>query len=83
MGTKLNPGKYDCYAKALPDEPIFTLMARDLYAPTMLEDWAARREGLIDVGSYPQSDRPVVAEARQCAKKMREWRLANDGKWRS
>jgi hypothetical protein len=29
MGTKSNPGPFDCYAKAEPDEPMFVLLARD------------------------------------------------------
>lgn len=33
MGTKNNPGKYDCYAKAEPDEPLFTLRGKDVSAP--------------------------------------------------
>ena len=26
MGTKNNPGKFDCYANAKPDEPLFVLL---------------------------------------------------------
>lgn len=29
MGTKNNPGKYDCYAKLEPDEPHFVLRGKD------------------------------------------------------
>ena len=29
MGTKNNPGDYDCHAAAKPDEPVFTLRAHD------------------------------------------------------
>lgn len=29
MGTKSNPTQFDCYANALPDEPMFILLARD------------------------------------------------------
>jgi hypothetical protein len=28
MGTKNVPGKFDCYANALPDEPTFVLLGR-------------------------------------------------------
>lgn len=29
MGTKNNPGEFDCYANAAPDEPMFILLGRD------------------------------------------------------
>ena len=28
MGTKNNPGRFDCYGNAEPDEPIFVLLGR-------------------------------------------------------
>ena len=43
MGTKTNPGIYDCHAKAAPDEPLFTLVARDPLAAKLVEIWAALR----------------------------------------
>lgn len=63
MGTKANPGKFDCYANAAPDEPMFILLGRDKYAPTLVSLWAALR--LID-----GEDPAVVAEAMQCAEAM-------------
>ena len=83
MGSKTNPGVYDCYANALPDEPMLVLLARDPYAPFLVEDWANRREAAINLGSRPQADWPMVEDARQCAKNMRGWRKDNDGKWRT
>lgn len=47
MGAKNNPGKFDCYAKAEPDEPIFTLRAKDPRAPFMVELWAQLENGSI------------------------------------
>jgi len=44
MGTKNDPGKYDCYAAAEPDEPMFVLLARDETAPLLVERWANRQE---------------------------------------
>lgn len=41
MGTKNNPGKFDCYAKADADEPIFTLRAKDPFAAPFVNMWAA------------------------------------------
>jgi hypothetical protein len=82
MGTKLDPGKYDCYEQALPDEPMFVLLARDPSAPSLIEWWADNRESAIDQGLRPEGDRAMVEEARQCVNNMREWRASNDGKWR-
>ncbi len=83
MGSKTNPGIYDCYSNALPDEPMFILLARDPDAPSLIEWWADNRESAIDQKLRPESDRAMVAEARKCAKDMRTWRSTNDGKWRS
>ena len=67
MGTKNNPGTYDCYAKAEPDEPIFILLGRDIGAPVLVEKWAEQAER---VGGDPEK----IAEARKCAADMRAWR---------
>lgn len=45
MGTKNNPGRFDCYASAAPDEPLFTLRAKDPLAPALVDMWAAIRLG--------------------------------------
>lgn len=74
MGTKQNPGTFDAYTKALPDEPTFTLLARDPIAADLVWDWASRRLYDIERGLAPESDREKVAEARQCASNMRAWR---------
>jgi hypothetical protein len=77
MGSKSTPGKFDCYANAEPDEPMFILLARDASAPASVEEWADKRAQDIAHGIKPQSDWPMVAEARQCAEAMRAWRKAN------
>lgn len=82
MGTKNNPGAYDCYANALPDEPMFILLGRDPSAPTLVAEWANEREEAIVLGHRPQSDMAMVEEARECARNMLRWRAENDGKWR-
>lgn len=82
MGTKNNPGKFDCYENALSDEPMFILLARDPNAPRLVERWAALREDSINHGTRPESDRAMVEEARNCALNMRTWRETNDGRWR-
>lgn len=83
MGTKENPGRFDCYGNALPDEPMFILLGRDPLAPALIERWANHRAALIRAGDRPKADRPMVKEARECAQAMRAWRAANHGKWRA
>lgn len=82
MGTKNRPGDYDCYANALPDEPMFILLARDRSAPEAVRAWAYDRQQAVNRGAKPVSDMAMVAEARACADAMEAWREANDGAWR-
>lgn len=77
MGTKNNPGSYDCYANADPNEPMFVLLARDITAPAVIEKWMEYREGLIILGKKPESDRAMLQEARDCVEAMLEWRERN------
>lgn len=78
MATKNNPGAFDCYEKAAPDEPLFVLLARDVTAPQLVEDWARRREELIGLGIKPDTpeERAQIQEARDCAAAMRAWHSA-------
>ena len=73
MGNKNEPGKFDCYANALPDEPMFILLARDELAPDLVDAWASGRIYAIATGKKPQSDMAMVEEAQECAKAMRLW----------
>jgi len=82
VSTKNDPGEFDCYAKALPDEPMFVLLGRDPSAPDLVSDWAYIRELDIQSGRRPRSDSAMVEEARRCAADMRLWRSRNDGAWR-
>lgn len=66
MGTKRHPAKYDCYANADPNEPMFILLGRDLSAPGLVEDWALRRE-------VSGEDPAIVQEAYDCAAAMKVW----------
>lgn len=66
MGTKNNPGKFDCYANADPDEPMFILLGRDINAPSLVNLWASQRE-------LDGEDPAKVKEARDCAETMRHW----------
>ena len=77
MSTKNNPGKFDCYANAAPDEEMFILLARDITAPKLVRDWALRRQDMIEIGEKPVSDQAMVDEALECAAKMETWRKVN------
>jgi hypothetical protein len=59
-----------CLQRAEDDEPLFTLLARDASAPDLVELWAYRR-------ARRDGETAQVLEARDCARQMREWRLAN------
>lgn len=77
MGSKNEPGRFDCYANAEPDEPMFILLARDITAPVVVEQWVLLRANAIFEGRKPESDQAMVEEARECADRMRAWRKAN------
>ncbi len=73
MGTKEQPGAFDCYANAQPDEPMFVLLGRDKHAPALVWLWASLRE--ID-----QEHPAKVQEARECAIAMGAYRTGPLGK---
>lgn len=75
MPSKQNPGVFDCYKAALPDEPIFVILGRDLAGPATLERWALERTKLGLTAS--QDDRDRIAAALDEAKEMQEWRERN------
>ena len=77
MGTKNNPGQFDCYANAEPDEPLFTLLARDPAAPDAILEWIRTRREMIALGEKPGSDWPVIDEALVLVDEMRAWRRKN------
>ncbi len=82
MNTKNDPSRFECYHKALPDEPVFTLLGRDPQAPGLVLLWATEREAGILEGRYPMSDIDKVLEARRWAHNTVHWRESNDGAWR-
>jgi hypothetical protein len=69
----LVPSKFDGWLKAEPDEPTFTLMARDRRAPWMVRQWAYERQRDIATGRKPESDLEQVVEARRIAVAMERW----------
>lgn len=82
-GSKLNPGVEDCYTEALPDEPLFVLLARDPQAPKLVREWAAGRASLIAHGDKPADDVDKTTRAMALATKMELWRNERLGAWRS
>mgnify|MGYP001569981107 CR=1 FL=1 len=79
MGTKNDPGRFDCHTDAGPDEPIFTLRASDPEAPEAVRHWCKVRRWEIRQGRAPESDYAKVSEAMECARAMEAWYAANKG----
>lgn len=93
MATKNNPGQFDCHGKADPDEPIFTLRAKDPTAAWLVEIWRGLRAGNVDharehlnaavliMSMRPDKivplDSPKSQEAQACGVSMIEWREKN------
>lgn len=78
MGTKNNPGEFDCYANAKPDEPMFVLLARDRLAPSIVRNWAYNYEqGKLALGILTENQENKINEALQCADTMEKWQKAN------
>lgn len=73
IGTKLNPGAYDCFAQAEPDEPLFVLLARDATAPAIIRAWVKDRLASGNL-SLEQSE-----EALATARSMEVWFRENRG----
>ena len=82
MATKNNPGEFDCYAGAAPDEPIFILRATDRIAPKIVRQWAAifARTKCNAHTLRGEPDRLTEKEQRKfdealaCADAMEAWR---------
>lgn len=70
MGTKNDPGKFDCYSKAEPDEPVFVLLGRDPAAPILINLWA-------DIRSRMGEEQEKVEEACACAELCTGWLVAH------
>jgi hypothetical protein len=69
MATKNNPGRYDCYKNAHPDEPYFMLLGRDATAPLIVLAWIALR---LRCGF---NDPEQLQEAFACAVAMQAWAI--------
>jgi hypothetical protein len=82
MATKNNPGNYDCYQKADPDEPLFTLRAKDATAPMVVMFWVWLRlnDWIEEHGEgtpMPVDYEAKINEALSCSRAMKEWRAEN------
>ena len=76
MGTKANPGPFDCHADADTHEPIFTLRARDPLASMLVDLWVDLRELSRPRDHEPDRYREQRKrdDATNCAIAMRQWR---------
>lgn len=83
MGLKRTELIDGCFARAMDDEPMFVLLARDLRAPEAVRRWAVQRKADITLGLKPESDMAMVTEAFETADNMEAWRSEHDGKWRT
>jgi hypothetical protein len=77
----LVPSKFDGWLKAEPDEPTFTLLARDRRASEMVKQWAYERERDVVTGRKPQGDMEQVREARRIARLMERWYEERQARW--
>ncbi len=92
MGTKNNPGKFDCYANAELDEPMFVLLGRDRLASHLVSIWSKVRMGDIEAASAVfldmlrkhaaaygiEPDVPKAIEAMECSLAMFKFRNARE-----
>lgn len=74
MGSKTNPGKFDCYANAEPDEPMFILLGRDKAAGSTVRKWVQFR---IMAGKNEAGDEQTE-EAMRCSYAMDEYAKASN-----
>lgn len=68
MGTKMNPGAYDCYSALGDDEPFFVLRAKDKTAPILVRFWVQLN---LSLGTLIHSNKG--AEANKIAQDMEDW----------
>ena len=71
MATKNNPGAFDCYYNAHPDEPMFVLLGRDRHAAGLVRLWALLRHREWERGGNVDCDK--IEEALKCADAMDAW----------
>lgn len=91
MSTRENPGAFDCYHKAAPDEPMFTFLARDPIGGELVMLWAFLRDkefghAAMQLGhlvyrarKLPPARPEKIESAIDCAKEMFDWRVGQGG----
>lgn len=72
MGTKNNPGRWDCYANADPDEPLFVLRGQDSTASLVVTLWRAMKMEMKEQGTSQISEEKLE-EARECSLALEKW----------
>jgi hypothetical protein len=80
MGSKAQPGAFDCYAKLEPNEPYFLIMGRDPMGQQLVEMWALGAEMRLSLGALDAeavlNKKAQIAEARRCAAYMANYCLS-------
>lgn len=76
MGTRRNPGNYNCYANADPHEPMFTLLGRDKFGASLVRLWVAARQA-ISGGSRAETEK--LLEAGVVSSDMQKWCQSKKG----
>jgi hypothetical protein len=81
MEIKDNLRPDGCFARALPNEPMSILLARDEHAPDTLRKWADLRARRWIETQDPE-DEASAAQAIMDADEFERWRSDHDGEWR-
>ncbi|WLJ71167.1 hypothetical protein [Sphingomonas phage Carli] len=73
-----------CFYRALDDEPVFVLLARDPCTPEAIRWWVTLRQALIGRGEKPLEDHGMLADALATATDAHIWRTeaTDPTKWR-
>jgi hypothetical protein len=75
--TAAQPGPYDPLVSARPDEPVFTLVGRDVHAPATVLHWVDRARAdalkLIDPAQR-RAELTKCTDAEMVAADMKRWR---------
>lgn len=76
--TKAEPGPFDGFERAEPDEPIFTLRSADSLAADLVMLWCEQRRAAILAANFSDERRTAeliqVREAEEISFAMTEWR---------
>lgn len=84
MGTKQNPGEFDCLDKIYDDEPFFVIRAKDPVAERVIRYWVYLRieKWIRENPGRNRDEIPVeyqrkLEEADQCSIDVSNWRRDN------